>query len=716
MLVFILSIIIVFICYAFKSDNTKDNTPKNKVSVSLNKETPVVNYKKNNSDENISESINEKLCKSIPIVPVIDENNKLTKYMGFDCKNFQKKDSITWEEAFFNSLITINAIGTPLRKIIINQLDKKLVIDNVSFFCAYNLNGDSYIENGIEVKPLPMNFEDDVYISMVEEWYEEGKSSKEVVRKGQNTKIVESQIWKALGKYSILFFKGINFIGSITWEKNTCPTAIRNTITFHKEGYKDVRIGVTEFYIYELNENGIKNIVYNGSLKNNVNTIFDNIYTIIKTVHPAGNYTQTLFMYRGNVLIHKIEYVNPCFSLDKKITPNGGLFCQVFNEKKANYENVSTLYLNANGNIDYICGEKPKYESMNDYLDSVKYTKLKFSLIDENGYINIYYHQKECLNFYLIDEYTKNADEKIIIENKFEDDNTINYLVKYKADRIKDIAFVYFTLDNRRGANLAFANGLYGHEMVNSFVAGTAIYNIPCLDYYKGLEGDFSYLNTVSQMYLQEEQRINFKEMVKLLYSKFSEPVNYTCLPEKFYENIVVADIMLDKFSDFIQAQPIEINYATKEVYSKDGTLILDYKQKKDEIKSEIIKSGRYKTRWKSELDLYKSVLKIFPDAIYQYHNNILGGQSFDVYIPSINVAFEYQGVQHYKPVDIFGGVPKFEKQKMLDEQKRKICKTNNIKLIEWKYTMPINQLNIEKCLEELEIEHNGEKYGKKKR
>jgi hypothetical protein len=33
-----------------------------------------------------------------------------------------------------------------------------------------------------------------------------------------------------------------------------------------------------------------------------------------------------------------------------------------------------------------------------------------------------------------------------------------------------------------------------------------------------------------------------------------------------------------------------------------------------------------------------------------------LAGQRFDVWLPEISVAVEFNGIQHYEPVDFFGG------------------------------------------------------------
>ncbi len=59
---------------------------------------------------------------------------------------------------------------------------------------------------------------------------------------------------------------------------------------------------------------------------------------------------------------------------------------------------------------------------------------------------------------------------------------------------------------------------------------------------------------------------------------------------------------------------------------------------------------------------------------------------SFDFYLPDKNICIEYQGQQHYIPIEHFGGEEKFEIQQKRDNIKRNYCKDNHIKLIEISY------------------------------
>lgn len=61
---------------------------------------------------------------------------------------------------------------------------------------------------------------------------------------------------------------------------------------------------------------------------------------------------------------------------------------------------------------------------------------------------------------------------------------------------------------------------------------------------------------------------------------------------------------------------------------------------------------------------------------------------SFDFYIPSLNICIEFDGRQHYEPIDYYGGIKAFEKLKMLDSIKNDYCSNNGLNLIRISYKM----------------------------
>lgn len=330
--------------------------------------------------------------------------------------------------------------------------------------------------------------------------------------------------------------------------------------------------------------------------------------------------------------------------------------------------------------------------------------------IRENNYILIYFHKMECLSFYMVYELCKTADSFEILSNKFEDDiDTRNYCAKFSKDRIEDIALIHYCIDKRGLGNSIYYSNLYGSKSKGYGCAGSAIYNTPYSEYIKGLNWITNYK---AQFILSDEQRNNFKELVKFVYKKYNLPLDYTKLPDEFTKELVLEDDFLDKLKEFVYK-----NYYNYTEYAKIGpAIVMDQtkskidndkkqnvlKQKYQELKQDLIKKKIYSTKWKSELDLFKLVYSYFPDAIYQYRETWLGLQSIDIFIPSKKLAFEYQGQQHYAAIDFWGGQEGFEKRQMLDEQKRKLCKENNVKLIEWRYDEPISKIMLDKKLENL--------------
>lgn len=58
----------------------------------------------------------------------------------------------------------------------------------------------------------------------------------------------------------------------------------------------------------------------------------------------------------------------------------------------------------------------------------------------------------------------------------------------------------------------------------------------------------------------------------------------------------------------------------------------------------------------------------------------------FDFYIPEYNILIEYNGIQHYKPIGLFGGEEHLKYRQNNDNIKKNYCKENNIPLLIIRY------------------------------
>lgn len=97
---------------------------------------------------------------------------------------------------------------------------------------------------------------------------------------------------------------------------------------------------------------------------------------------------------------------------------------------------------------------------------------------------------------------------------------------------------------------------------------------------------------------------------------------------------------------------------------------------------------------WVTETLLYKIVKQIFCDydVVFHYRPSILEGLELDIFVNGLNIGIEYQGVQHFIPVDFWGGERALIKTQEHDLKKRKLCEQNGITLIYFYYTDEIDE------------------------
>ena len=132
-----------------------------------------------------------------------------------------------------------------------------------------------------------------------------------------------------------------------------------------------------------------------------------------------------------------------------------------------------------------------------------------------------------------------------------------------------------------------------------------------------------------------------------------------------------------------------------------------------EKFREEMLPGAYYKSlsksslniKWKSEWNLYRLVYCYYPNAKLHYTTTWLGEQHIDIFIPSLSVGIEYQGLQHYEENDFFGGEMGFCERRILDEEKKWKCRQNGVKLYEWPYYKKINCINFINFMNNIGIE-----------
>ena len=111
---------------------------------------------------------------------------------------------------------------------------------------------------------------------------------------------------------------------------------------------------------------------------------------------------------------------------------------------------------------------------------------------------------------------------------------------------------------------------------------------------------------------------------------------------------------------------------------------------------SDALESKRYSY---SETSLFQLVNSRFRDAVRQWSQVWLGRLVVDVYVPSLNVAFEYQGQQHFSPISAFGGDEGFRATQDRDARKRELLANHGVLLVEWRFDTPISESELDRAL-----------------
>lgn len=106
--------------------------------------------------------------------------------------------------------------------------------------------------------------------------------------------------------------------------------------------------------------------------------------------------------------------------------------------------------------------------------------------------------------------------------------------------------------------------------------------------------------------------------------------------------------------------------------------------------------NGCQQCKNKNQTILYNILKNEFKNEVilYEYSPNWLGKQRFDIYFPNHNIAVEYDGQQHFIPIEHFGGKINYDKTKKRDKLKDKLAIENNCYLFRIQYNYTIDQLN----------------------
>ncbi|MEX2411677.1 MAG: TerB N-terminal domain-containing protein [Candidatus Paceibacterota bacterium] len=350
------------------------------------------------------------------------------------------------------------------------------------------------------------------------------------------------------------------------------------------------------------------------------------------------------------------------------------------------------------GNLSYIFIFL--YDTINRFIKDRDYRKLSYKF----DLINLYLEEYEKLNSYV---HLWRSDAALLVENWKEVwehrrndkiDTTILYQCISNEPSIRIIAKDLYSLI---GNNPGLTN--FGSDNINE-VNNVANRILSKIQESEGRNFLRSYLDKYNWDALNEEDMMQIADDCEYLYSirkfknalkkvsKSQSTITYTLFPSIVTE----METQIETYSS--DGVNIEMDISTRADRPKksitsvnpiiDLVLIAKCKlllRESENLLREEKGLPRIGEGWISETQLYQEIKNHFKDTAVVQHARPewLKPQHLDVFLPIHKIAIEFQGAQHIRPVDYFGGEKAFKQQKKRDERKAKLCQENHCHLIE---------------------------------
>lgn len=331
--------------------------------------------------------------------------------------------------------------------------------------------------------------------------------------------------------------------------------------------------------------------------------------------------------------------------------------------------------------MEYTCSLAEQRKNLRLHPNVTNFLKRIEQLCNED--VVFIYPEDYSPKFLMCQEISKSAVQSFIVDNIFAEDDTINWISVFNKSNLDAIGMMFSIIYS----NVSYSGDNFGGYKL--FGKGLMYYS-ECLQH-KGHVLEPEWPNTLAHFQGNAFRRDTNPKII--LESR------------KVVSMLVRLGYFKDEYEIFYNLYHGLLPFLHK-IYENTEQLIHGkeriWRNEVKKLESRLVAEGVIVSKWKSEQTLFTLVRKSFPDALFQYRPHWLEPQNLDIYIPSQNIGIEYQGIQHYKSIEFFGGDTAFEHRKQLDERKRKLCSENGVKLIAWPYTDEISQKALKKKLSEV--------------
>lgn len=153
---------------------------------------------------------------------------------------------------------------------------------------------------------------------------------------------------------------------------------------------------------------------------------------------------------------------------------------------------------------------------------------------------------------------------------------------------------------------------------------------------------------------------------------------------DDFIKRLKERGLFIDKY-DFSQINYIDTLTPIKIICKEHGAFEI---KPINLISGSICKLCKSSSKGESKVEniLIEKKVRYIKEKTFENCRGIKRPLPFDFYLPDYNICIEFDGIQHYKPIERFGGIEGFNEVVKNDNIKNNYCISNNIKLIRISY------------------------------
>jgi hypothetical protein len=183
-------------------------------------------------------------------------------------------------------------------------------------------------------------------------------------------------------------------------------------------------------------------------------------------------------------------------------------------------------------------------------------------------------------------------------------------------------------------------------------------------------------------------------EALSWLTRKDISPASAVYWPRVWMEGTQALQANAERHPDILKTVPVCILAGTLAVEIRD-LLMTDWQHRSVRVVFNQVYTLSRRTAGQRvsqlEQEWWERVARAFPSSKPVRHYRLPGSRMhLDIYWPEKRVGLEVQGIQHWRPVERFGGLAAFTRRQESDAAKRAWCRANDIHLVEVSEDTPL--------------------------